>query len=198
MSAVSVAVICQVMDTNDLLFCLSMATGYTGLVLLAITLLTSPLKVIRKLPNPVSDDFTRDIGIWAAIVSIAHVVFGLQRHFTGRMWLYFLNEGINFPYIRMDLFGTANHTGLIATIILIVLLATSNNRILSALGVKSWKRLQRWNYGLFALVLLHSGLYQVIVDRSSPYPYILAVIGIMVITIQLSGFFVRRSHQKSL
>ena len=191
-STVAVFLMYRAVDSEDVIFRLSMATAYPALFLLSITLLTGPFKVLRNRPNPVSDDLTRDIGIWAAIVGFVHVIFGLQVHMRGRMWLLFVYEEMNFPFIRMDLFGTANHTGLIATIILGVLLATSNNRTLKALGVNSWKRIQRWNYGLYGFVLIHSVLYQVIEKRTPPYTYIFGAMGLIVILTQLAGFVKKR------
>lgn len=188
----SVALFYRAVESEDVIFRLSMATAYPGLALLAATLLTGPLRVIRKRPNPVSDDLTRDIGIWAALVSLVHVVFGLQVHMRGRMWLLFIKENLHFPFARFDLFGAANHTGLIATLILVMLFATSNDWALRSLGTKQWKRLQRWNYGLFAGVILHGVLYQVIENRNPPYTYIFAAMGAVVLIMQIAGFLHRK------
>jgi sulfoxide reductase heme-binding subunit YedZ len=189
---VAVTLVYWVIEAEDVIFLLSMATAYPGLALLAATLLTGPLKVIRKHPNPVSDDLTRDIGVWAAFVSLTHVVFGLQVHMRGRMWLLFLEENQSFPYIRFDLFGAANHTGLLALLFLVMLLATSNDWSLRALGTKKWKRLQCWNYGLFAIVLLHGVMYQVIENRNPPYIYIFSAMAAIVFIMQLMGFLHRK------
>lgn len=67
-----------------MMFGLSVATAYAGLLLRAITLLLGPWNVLRGRPNPVSTDVRRDVGIWAGILSLAHVVFGLQVHMRGR------------------------------------------------------------------------------------------------------------------
>jgi sulfoxide reductase heme-binding subunit YedZ len=194
-SGVSTALVYGAVESDDVIFRLSMATAYPALVLLALTLLTGPLKVIRKRPNPVSDDLTRDMGIWAALVSLAHVVFGLQVHMRGRMWLLFLQDKLEFPFIRFDLFGTANYTGLIATLTVVVLLATSNDWALRTLGTKRWKRWQRWNYGLFGLLLAHAVVYQVIEKRIPPYTYIVALAGTVVLVMQLTGFLYRKRQE---
>jgi methionine sulfoxide reductase heme-binding subunit len=67
---------------------LSLATAYVGLVWLVSTLMIGPIKVLRARPRPVSDDLTRDIGIWAAITAVIHTALGLQVHF-GSMLPYF-------------------------------------------------------------------------------------------------------------
>ena len=69
-----------------------MSSAYVGMILIAVTLILGPLNILRGRANPVSSYLRRDIGIWAGLVSIAHVVFGLQRHFNGKFWRYFLGE----------------------------------------------------------------------------------------------------------
>jgi hypothetical protein len=64
----------------------------------------------------VSDDLRRDCGIWCALVAITQTVLGLQvhLHLRGRMWEYFVQpvKGTLLP--RIDPFGAANYTGLVA------------------------------------------------------------------------------------
>jgi sulfoxide reductase heme-binding subunit YedZ len=40
-----------------------MATAYVSLALLAATLVTGPINLLRRRPNPVSTDLRRDLGI---------------------------------------------------------------------------------------------------------------------------------------
>jgi sulfoxide reductase heme-binding subunit YedZ len=195
LSMVSVWLVYWVIESEDKIFRLSMATAYPGMALLAATLLIGPFKVIRRRPNPVSNDLTRDIGIWAGIVGLAHVVLGLQVHMRGRMWLLFLNENQEPPFIRLDQFGAANYTGVIATIILALLLATSNDWSLRTLGTKQWKHLHYWSYGLFLMVLLHGIIYQIIEKRILPYPYIFAAFLAITIIMQVTGFLIRKRQK---
>jgi sulfoxide reductase heme-binding subunit YedZ len=76
-----------------------------------------------------------------------------------------------------------------------MLFAISNDRALNALGWKKWRRLQRWNYALFILVILHGVLYQVIEKRVPPYTYIFAAIGLIVVIIRLAGFLSRKRER---
>jgi methionine sulfoxide reductase heme-binding subunit len=62
--------------------------------------------------------------------------------------------------MRHDLFGLANYTGALGTLLLIALLATSNDVSLRRFGALKWKQLQRWNYAVFALVAVHSFAFQ--------------------------------------
>ena len=176
----------------------SIATAYAGLALLAATLLTGPLNLLRKRRNPVSTDLRRDLGISSAVISFAHVVFGLQVHLKGRMLQYFFyppNQRHAFFGLRLDLFGFANDTGLLATIAIAFLLALSNDLSLSRLGGRRWKSLQRWNYLLFALVVIHGIAYQFIEERKSPYPIVFALLVVMTVVIQLAG--VRQRMRKT-
>ena len=182
-SGLMIAVVYLILDSPDGTFLFSMATAYAGLILLAITLLIGPLNLIQKKQNPVSSYLRRDIGIWAGVVSVAHVIIGLQVHMGGRFWIYFVHdfESGQLPSIRFDAFGLANHTGLLATIIIIVLLVLSNNTSLKKLGVVKWKSLQRLSYLLFALVMGHGFIYQLLEKR--PMPFILAVLIVFLVVL---------------
>ena len=95
--------------TKYLPFGLSMATAYTGVLLLDVTLVFGVFKVLRGEASPVSTDWRRDVGIWAALFGLAHVVIGLQVHAPGRMRTYFLypsETSHSFP-LRLDTFGWA-------------------------------------------------------------------------------------------
>src|SRR5688572_18251144 len=63
---------------HNRLFRVSMATAYVSLTLLAATLVTGPLNVLRRRPNPVSTDLRRDLGIWSALLGLGHVATGLM------------------------------------------------------------------------------------------------------------------------
>ena len=58
----------------------SMASAYVGFALLCASLVLGPWNVLHGRPNPVSIDVRRDVGIWAGIVGLVHVVAGLQVH----------------------------------------------------------------------------------------------------------------------
>jgi len=174
----------------------SMATGYVGLGLLALTLVTGPLNVLRRLPNPVSTDLRRDLGIWAGILAIAHFLVGWQVHMKHR-YLYWLREVKETGDIRprTDLFGFANFTGLAAVLVTMLLLALSNDYLLRKLGSRRWKQLQRWNYALFALTLAHSVAYQVVEKRKLPFVAVLALLSVAAALVQCAGY-ARRSRRR--
>src|SRR5690242_14550461 len=78
--------------TQSLLEALTVGTGYVGLGLLALTLLIGPLNMLKVRKNPVNLNFRRDAGIWAGILSLAHVLlaFGLEINWGGTLLGYFL------------------------------------------------------------------------------------------------------------
>ena len=105
---------------KDVVSRLSFATAYPAIILLSATLLTGPINVLLGRRNPVSSDLRRDIGIWAGFVSILHAVVGQCVHLRGRPWLYYV-YGPQEKHVGMrhDIFGFANYTGLLATLVVI-------------------------------------------------------------------------------
>lgn len=187
-SCVAVALCHQWVASKDVIHNWSMATAYPGLALLAATLLTGPMQALRGKTRPVSNDLTRDIGIWAGILSVLHTLFGLQVHFRGRMWLLFIPDApLAFPFVRMDSFGWANYTGVFATLVVTMLMVLSNDWSLRRLGITTWKRLQRWNYALFGVVVVHGILYQMLETRALSFVVVFASIALLVLAIQLAG-----------
>jgi methionine sulfoxide reductase heme-binding subunit len=167
----------------------SMASAYAAFAMLAATLILGPINVLRRRRNPVSTYLRRDIGIWAAALALVHVVLGLQVHMGGRFWLYFVypaNEARLLP-MRHDLFGLANDTGLAAMLVLALLLTLSNNAALRALGPLRWKGLQRWNYGAFALTIVHGAAYQVLERRELLFVAVASAVVLTVVSLQVAG-----------
>jgi sulfoxide reductase heme-binding subunit YedZ len=172
----------------------SMATAYVGLVLLGVSLATGPLNVLRGRANPVSTDLRRDVGIWAGGLSIAHFAIGLQVHMKHR-WLYWLRElrGSGTLVPRADAFGLANYTGLAAAMLAVLLLALSNDRSLRRLGTGRWKGLQRWNYALYGMVLVHGVIYQLLEKRVLRFVLLFAASSLPVVAVQVAGWRARRA-----
>ena len=174
----------------------STATGYIALGLTAFTLLIGPANLLLRRRNPVSNYLRRDAGAWAAIVSVVHVIVGLQLHgppaatSLGERILRYFFEPDGSPLTNS--FGLANWTGLAATVIVVGLLAISSDAALRRLKAGPWKWLQRLNYALFALVIAHAIFYGALLRVTSPSTVLLGLSVIAVFIGQTLGIWLWR------
>lgn len=167
----------------------TVATGYVATGLLALTLLVGPGYLLLRRRNPISTYLARDAGTWAAVASVVHVIFGLEVHASVTDPLpMFVQDGS--PLTTS--FGLGNWTGLAATVIVVALLATSSDFALRKLKAKRWKRIQRLNYALFALVIAHAFFYGVLLRTDSPYTLLLLLSVIAVFVGQAVGVWLYR------
>ncbi len=163
----------------------TIGTGYLGLAYLIFTLIVGPWRVVRSRRRvPVNIDLRRDVGIWAGVTMILHIIGTFSDHHW-RVWMFFLWPN-GMP--KLTLFGSSNWIGLVATLIACVLLVLSNDFTLRRLKGPRWKFLQRFNYGVFVLSVVHTFGYQVIVERVDPMTPITAVVVVLTIGIQGWGF----------
>jgi sulfoxide reductase heme-binding subunit YedZ len=179
--------------STDSLFRASMATAYVGLFLLVATLAFGPVAAFRRRRYPVTTDVRRDTGIWAAIVSMAHVVIGLQVHVRGKMWEYFVHSVRGTFLPRVDPFGAANYAGAVAAILLVILLATSNDASLRRLGASTWQRVHRSAEWALILTLLHAAAYQWVEKRQARIVVVLLTVGIIGLVTRLAAEHLRRA-----
>lgn len=163
---------------------ITLVSGYISFFLLAISLLLGPVNLILKRKNPVSTYIRRDIGIFGGILAVVHSVVGLFVHFTGRPWLYFVEEN---GAVRLGNFGLANYTGLFSTLIIILLLAISNNYSLRKLKAIKWKNLQRYTYLMFVFALLHSIFYRLNANKEDLILYLYLPMFLLVLIFQVIG-----------
>lgn len=180
-------------DPQSWIFRWSTATAYTATILLAATLTLGFWKVLRGQTIPISSNLRRDLGIWCAVFSFIHVVFGLNVHL--KSWTqYFVNESGDW---RQDAFGFANYLGAAAVIIVFVLAATSNNISLRFFKSRRWKFIQRWNYVFAFLVAAHGIIYQFVEKRLFPYGFLFGSLILWILIIQLAGFQKRRRENRN-
>lgn len=175
----------------------SFSTAYPALFLLLATLAIGPMNLVLRRKNPVSQDLRRDVGIWAGIVGLAHVVVGQMVHFRGQPWLYYVypagqHHPLQWLPVRHDLFGFTNYTGALGALLLLALFATSNDVMLRRLGTQGWKKLQRWNYAVFVLVAVHTAGFMTI-EHQKAWFVLVAVLGFAVaLAMQGMGYALRR------
>jgi sulfoxide reductase heme-binding subunit YedZ len=169
---------------------LASPTGDVALVLLALTLLIGPINLMLRRRNPANSYLRRDVGTWTAIWSIVHVVVGFQGHTAGAFDFvdYFIADGRPLT----NNFGMGNWTGLAATVIVVLLLVLSTDRYLRELKSRRWKDLQRLNYTLFALVVLHAIYYGALRQTTSPFARVLIVTVTTVLIGQATGIWLWR------
>jgi methionine sulfoxide reductase heme-binding subunit len=185
---VHLAVVTASSDSPQLMYRLSMGTGYASVVLIAWALLIGPWRVRAGRAAPVSTDLRRDVGIWGGLLALAHVVTGLQVHLKGHMLRYFLYQDDRHAVpVRYDLFGFANWSGLGATLVILMLLAISNDVSLRALGSRRWKAWQRWTYWAGVLVVAHTLAYQLPTKKHGAYITAFAILTLIVLALQLDG-----------
>jgi sulfoxide reductase heme-binding subunit YedZ len=184
-------------DTYTGIHVLAVATGYIAFLFLIITLLIGPIQLVRqkRKRNPVNINIRRDIGIWAALIGLLHVVFGFQVHLQGQIARYFFEETASGLKPLLSLFGASNYLGAAATIILFLLLLLSNDISLRWLKGKLWKNFQRFNYGLFILVLAHTIGYQFVIDREPIMQTGTIILTVILLTLQGTGFFLTQRRQ---
>ena len=177
----------------------TVATGYVALGLLGLTLLIGPANLFLRRRNPVSSYLTRDVGTWAAGLSVLHVVLGFQVHGdVGGQIFNFLDFFVADGSPLTNSFGLANWTGLAALVIVVGLLAISTDGALRELKATLWKNLQRLNYALFALVVLHAFFYGALLRMESPFTLLLVFIVVAVFVGQVAGiWFWRRRHART-
>jgi sulfoxide reductase heme-binding subunit YedZ len=95
--------------------------------------------------------------------------------------------------MRHDLFGLANYTGALGTLLLIALLATSNDLSLRRFGTHKWKQLQRWNYAVFASVAVHSFAFQGVEKQELQWVITVAACVVAALALQVAGVLRRVS-----
>jgi methionine sulfoxide reductase heme-binding subunit len=173
------------------------ATGYVALGLLGLTLLIGPANLLLRRRTPISSYLARDVGMWAAIVSVIHVIAGLFVHgppspLVRRILFYFFAPN-GTPLTNN--FGWGNWTGLAATVIVVGLFAISSDAALRKLKARRWKNLQRLNYGLFALVILHAIFYGALQRITTIPTILLGIIVSLVFVGQMAGVWLwQRKH----
>jgi methionine sulfoxide reductase heme-binding subunit len=177
------------LSSPDIIWRLSMATAYAGLLYLATALIIGPINVLRGAPNPLSINLRRDIGIMAGILALAHTIVGLFVHLRpDPIQYFFYRTPAGIGGLRYDLWGAANDVGLLAALVILVLLTVSNNLSIRIMGGATWKRIQRWSYIGAILVIVHGLLYQAVEKRKPVLVAAVLIVAVAVTMVQLLAF----------
>jgi sulfoxide reductase heme-binding subunit YedZ len=177
---------------------LTVATGYVATGLLTLTLLIGPANLLFRKRNPVSSYLRRDVGMWTAAFSVVHVIYGSLLHSGGQLAAFLNYFVMSDGSPRLNSFGLGNWTGLAGTVIVVGLLALSSDLALRKLKAPRWKLLQRLNYALFALVVVHAFFYGALLRMTSPFTLLLVLSVIAVLVGQVVGIWMwRRRYSRS-
>lgn len=108
----------------------------------------------------------KELSIIVGFPVLAHVVKRLFGTFPGGWQFFFDNETyMQSPRVSSALgsgiTSFAFVLGLVMTILFLVLWVTSFDGVHRKLGTKRWKSIQKWSYGLYAMLFLHAVCIQV-------------------------------------
>lgn len=145
----------------------SLASAYLFLFLISVVLLLGPLRTLQTGRVMINQTLRRDIAIWCALMGLVHLLAGSVESMTPVYLDVFVNHAVNSPSAstREALFFWSAIAGFIIGLLLIVLLALSNNWSLKLIGQRWWKRLHRLSYIVFILTVLHGFAFQVLESR---------------------------------
>jgi sulfoxide reductase heme-binding subunit YedZ len=168
---------------------LSIVSAYVCLILYAWALVIGPIRVLRNRPPQLNVYLRRDIGIWAAISGLLHLLIGTDVSMSPVYLGKFITgpDGFASAEIRSGLFSWGSITGFAAGLIFLLLLALSNDYVLRWLGPKWWKRLQRSSYAAFFLFVLHGYAFQALELRAWPLVGTLVAVTVAVLWLQIRG-----------
>jgi len=144
--------------------------GGASLFLLWFTVFIGPMAKLWK-PLKKFLSWRREVGIWFFVVAFVHgylVIDGWARWsvwgFLGYQYIAELDT-----YLRAEPgFGLANLMGLLALIFALILASTSFDRVVSYVGISSWKWLHTFSYVIFYIAVLHALYFAFIHFTPSP------------------------------
>lgn len=168
---------------------LSLLTAWLCFVLLAAALCLGPWRVLRGGQPMLSHLLRRDLGIWAALTALAHLLAATAVVMTPVYYGRYINGADNQPLSAFigPLSTISIVSGYLIGIVCLLLLGISSNLALRVLGAHRWKGLQRWSYIVFALTAAHGLAFQYIELRTGIWLIALGLGSLLVLTLQLAG-----------
>ena len=168
----------------------SIVSAYLFLLSISFVLLLGPWRVLRTGQATINLIPRRDVAIWSAIAGLVHLVAGALQSMTPGYVAAFVSHAGNPPptATREVVFLWSTVIGFVIGVLLILLLALSNNRSLAFIGQRWWKRLHRASYVIFALTILHGFGFQILESRLWVGYALLAAISLGVCIAQFLGF----------
>ncbi len=174
----------------------SIVSAYVCFALFAGALLLGPLRAIRGGRPSTNDYLRRDIGVWAALIGIAHLVIATGLSMDASYLDAYVNGTSKAPSegVRTQLFAWGSILGFVVGLVFLMLLALSSNQAIRLLGPRLWKKLQRTSYLAFALSAIHGFAFQILESREWILIAVILLTVALVIAAQLMGVMaVRRT-----
>jgi sulfoxide reductase heme-binding subunit YedZ len=178
----------------------SIVTAYLCLGLLCAGLAIGPIRAIRSGRPTVNNYLRRDIGIWAGLTGLAHLVIATALSMSPEYMEAFVAIANTPPSeaVRTALFTWSTIAGLVIGVLLLILLALSNDRTLQWLGIRWWKRVHRLSYLAFALTAAHGLAFQVLESRPAGLVALVVLTTLAIFVFQITGVRrVRKSAQRN-
>jgi sulfoxide reductase heme-binding subunit YedZ len=183
------------------------AFGDAAVVLLFVSLAIGPAARLWR-PAGRLVRWRRETGVWCAVASLVHAVLifhGWVRWSLERLWGFEFVAQLNRTARLEPGFGLANLIGLVALAWLLVLAATSSDRMVRLLGPAAWKWLHHGAYVAFYLSVLHGAyflyLHYSLSFHKAPAPpnwfrVPLVVMGFTVVSLELAAFVRTAQREK--
>lgn len=137
------------------------AVGDAAVVLLAVSLAVGPASRLFSGLSALGR-WRRQLGIWTALTALLHsalVLWGWVALDLGRLMGYEFVPQLGRTARLEPGFGLANLMGLVAMALLLLLLATSSDVAVRAMGPAVWSWVQGFAHVVFYLVVLHAAYY---------------------------------------
>lgn len=168
---------------------LSLVSAYLFLLLISFVLLVGPLRAVRTGRTTINHTLRRDVAIWSALTGLVHLAAGAAESMTPGYLEVFVTHAVNSPSVttREAFFFWSVIIGFVIGVLLVVLLALSNNWSMTLIGQRWWKRLHRMSYFVFGLTILHGLGFQVLESRWWVGYGLMAAITIVICVAQARG-----------
>lgn len=168
---------------------LSIATAWLCAGLVAAALLLGPYLRIKSDRQIVNHYVRRDIGLWSALTALIHFVVAVDVSMSPTymsVYVHITDTALSLEW-RDRLFSWGSMLGTVAGLLLMVLAAISNDKLLVKLGQKNWKKIQGLAYPAFLLTMLHGLAFQLLESRTSMLIALLVVLTLVVIWVRLAS-----------
>jgi sulfoxide reductase heme-binding subunit YedZ len=157
---------------------LSLLTAWLCFALLAAALALGPRESLRTGRPVLNSQLRRDVGIWGGLAGLAHLFAATGEVMRPEYYATFITGTAATPLATwLSPVSTLSIVGgYLIGLLLLMLLALSNNWSLRRLGPARWKRLQRGSILAFALTAAHGVVFQVIEGRTGGWLAALVVV----------------------